>query len=80
LRTTSEDIESGCYGDAPTCLGYIKTPNGKYRTKYSHKKFWLTYSSRKPEKPMNIVVPRATLESLPHSRHFIVTKGKVVKA
>lgn len=83
LRETSnktEKDEDGIYSNAPACLGWGPTKDGKYRTKYDHEKFWLTYSSRKHEQPLNLVVPRQTLESFPHSRHFIVQEGKVKKA
>ena len=52
-------------------------PMQKKRKTYSHRKFWLTFSAWMHEKPVNLVVPRDTLEKLPHSRHFIVAKGKV---
>lgn len=47
----------------------------KKRKTYPHRKFWLTYSPYLHEKPVNLVVPRETLEKLPHSRHFIVKKS-----
>lgn len=53
---------------------------GRARFKYPHKKYWLTYSTRLEEKPINLVLLRDDLEKLPHSKHFIVTKEKVVKA
>lgn len=49
----------------------------KKRKTYPHRIFWLTYSTWMHEKPVNLVVPRETLEKLPHSKHFIVTKEKV---
>lgn len=55
-------------------------PMQKKRRTYPHRKFWLTYSSWLAEKPVNLVVPRETLEKLPHSKHMIVTKEKVVRA
>lgn len=51
----------------------------KKRKTYLHQKFWLTYSAWMHEKPVNLVVPRQTLEKLPHSRHFIVHENKKVK-
>lgn len=51
--------------------------SGKCRTKYSHSNFWLTYSTRMRERPVNLVVPRSVLESLPHSKHFIVHRDRV---
>ena len=53
--------------------------NGKYRLKLSDS-FWLTYSPKLHEKPVNLVVPRETLESLPKSRHFTVTRDGVERA
>ena len=49
----------------------------KKRKTYKHKKFWLTYSAWMHEKPVNLVVPRETLENLPHSKHFMITKDKI---
>ena len=53
---------------------------GRARFKYPHKKYWLTYSTTKEEKPINLVLLRDDLEKLPHTRHFIVTKEEVRKA
>lgn len=52
----------------------------KKRKTYPHRKFWLTYSAWMHEKPVNLVVPRETLEKLPHSKHFIVYENKKVRA
>ena len=51
----------------------------KKRKTYPHRMFWLTYSCWLAEKPVNLVVPRDTLENLPHSAHFIVTKQKATR-
>ena len=51
----------------------------KKRKTYKHKRFWLTFSSWLQEKPVNLVVPRDTLEKLPHSKHFIVHKNRKVE-
>lgn len=51
----------------------------KARKRYADGKFWITYSKTLKEKPVNLVVPRATLEKLPHSRHFVVTKDRIKK-
>lgn len=51
--------------------------DGKARHHYPHRKYWLTYSTKMKEKPVNLVIPRKTLESLKNSRHFIVTKNNV---
>lgn len=81
IRETNNKIEkdeNGWYSLMPDCLGYSKAYNGKYRTKYDHGNFWLTYSYDMHEQPVNIVLRRSTLEScLKHTKHFIVTKGKV---
>ena len=53
---------------------------GKARKKYSHGKFWLTYSGKLLEQPVNLVVPTETLLKLPHTKHFTVTREKVRKA
>ena len=54
---------------------------GKCRTKYAESKdFWLTYSTKLHERPVNLVMKREVLEKLPHTKHFIVTREKVVKA
>lgn len=53
---------------------------GRARLKYPHQKYWLTYSTTKEEKPINLVLLRDDLEKLPHSRHFIATKEEVRKA
>ena len=51
----------------------------KKRKTYPHRRFWLTFSAWMPEKPVNLVVPRETLEKLPNSRHFIVYENKKVE-
>lgn len=51
--------------------------SGKCRTRYNHKNFWLTYSTKMRERPVNLVLQRQTLEQLPHSRHFVVHTNKV---
>ena len=52
---------------------------GKARLRYPHGKFSLTYSDGYDEKPVNMVVPRQTLEGLPHTRHLSVTRDGVKK-
>lgn len=54
-------------------------PAQKKRKTYPHRKFWLTYSAWMHEKPVNLVVPRDTLEKLQHSKHFIITRTEVKK-
>ena len=53
---------------------------GRARFKYPHRRYWLTYSTKLDERPVNLVMHREDLEKLPHSRHFIVTKEEVRKA
>ena len=53
------------------------TYNGKHRHSYEHRKFWLTYSTHLRERPVNLVLTRDTLLSLPHTKHFIATKEGV---
>ena len=54
-----------------------KRADGKYRQRYEHDKFWLTYSSHLQEQPMNLVIPRATLLKFKAKRHFVVTKDYI---
>lgn len=80
LRIESDKIENdvnGFYAELPSILGYNKSKDGKYRTNYKHGLFWLTYSSRKHEKPVNLVIPRKTLLRFKKTRHWVVTKEKV---
>ena len=55
----------------------IVDASGKARHKYPHHKYWLTYSTKMKEKPVNLVMPRDTLEKLPHTIHFVVTKSSI---
>ena len=50
---------------------------GKIRKKYEHGLFWLTYSTKLKEHPVNLVTTRDQLEKLPHSKHFYITKDKI---
>lgn len=52
---------------------------GMARLRYPHGKFWLTYSDGYDEKPVNLVVPRETLERLPRSKHLTVTRDCIKK-
>jgi len=56
---------------------HILDAKGKARHRYPHNMYWLTYSTKIDEKPINLVIPRSELEQLPHTRHFIVTKTEV---
>lgn len=65
-------------------IGYIDAfgnrtlaADGKARHKYPHRKYWLTYSTKMKEKPVNLVIPRDTLEKMPHTKHFIVTTSNI---
>ena len=75
---SKETDEYGFYNCLPSYMGFgYKSDDGRYRKSYRHRKFWLTYSSRLKEQPVNLVVPRTTLEAFQHSVHFIVTKDGV---
>ena len=74
LRFTGDNNITDAFGNRAV------DSKGRARFKYPHKKYWLTYSTKKEEKPINLVLLRDDLEKLPHTRHFIVTKEKVVKA
>lgn len=54
-----------------------KSNDGKYRKRYDHNMFQLTYSSRKKEQPINLVIGRSNLEHLKSTRHFVVAKDYV---
>lgn len=43
-----------------------------FAKRYPHGAFWLSLSSNLDERPVNLVVPRGTLESL-SAKKFIVT-------
>ena len=58
---------------------YDCTHGFKQRRTYSHHKFWLTFSKGLPEQPINLVLPRKTLEDLPSTKHFIVYTNKKVR-
>lgn len=53
--------------------------NYKQRKTYPHRKFWLTFSKGMSERPINLVLPRKTLEGLPSTKHFIVYTNKKVR-
>lgn len=84
LRADGDNYESREYMDWLNALGMpmlsSKDPKGLYRKVYDHKRFHLTYSSRLKEQPVNLVISRTTLESLPSTRHFVVTKDFVKNA
>lgn len=49
-------------------MGYMET-----RRKFPHGAFWLTLSPTMDEMPVNLVIPRTSLEKLPKTRRFLVT-------
>ena len=53
-------------------LGVAK--NRKY-----YKNFWITHSQKLFEKPVNLVMPRNTLENFKNSKHFYITKNEIKK-
>lgn len=85
LRRRGDILESNgeCGTEAESfvllAMGQSKSRDGKYRERYPHGKFWLTYSPTMPEQPVNLVMQRHALESLPSSRHFKVYRDKTVK-
>lgn len=46
-----------------------------FRKRYPHGDFWLTLTTDKDERPVNLVIPRKTLESL-SAKKFRVDKIK----
>lgn len=51
----------------------------KNRKRYENANFWLTYSGQLFEKPVNLVMPRNTLETFKNSKHFYITKNEIKK-
>ena len=51
----------------------------KNRKRYENANFWLTYSGQLFEKPVNLVMPRNTLENFKSSKHFYITKSEIKK-
>ena len=49
------------------------------RNRYEITNFWLTYSGQLFEKPVNLVMPRNTLETFKNSKHFYITKSEIKK-
>ena len=75
------DIQlSDLYNDAKELRQQSKL-NGvqKNRKRYENANFWLTYSSNLFEKPVNLVMPRNTLENFKSSRHFVVSRQEIKK-
>ena len=71
---------SDLYNDAKD-LRHQSKLNGvqKNRKRYENANFWLTYSGQLFEKPVNLVMPRNTLENFKNSRHFVVLKNEIKK-
>ena len=59
---------------------YTKDRKGVSRINWDHHQFWLTYTPFLKEQPVNLSLRASTLLELPHTKHFIVTREKVVKA
>ena len=68
------------YNDAKE-LRHQSKLNGvqKHRKRYENTNFWLTYSGQLFEKPVNLVMPRNTLETFKNSKHFYITKSEIKK-
>lgn len=49
----------------------------KSRKRYSHGKFWLTYSPQLKEQPVNLVIPRDTLKGLKYSSEIVITRNTI---
>lgn len=78
LQQDSEEIRDRANSNTTDIFGNTSLDrNGKCRTKYNHNKFWLTYSTKMREQPVNLVIPRENLLQLYHSTHFIVHRNKV---
>ena len=71
---------SDLYNDAKDLRQQSKL-NGvqKNRKRYENANFWLTYSGQLFEKPVNLVMPRNTLETFKNSKHFYITKNEIKK-
>ena len=72
LSCVAKDIEALRDGTAG-----IRYSSGKRRLKYSHGKFWLTYSANLHEKSVNLVVPMEVLFAMSHTRQYIATREKI---
>ena len=76
LRADSDTIEGDEYDifALPITSQRRRSEDGKYRHRYEHSEFWLTYSSHLKEQPVNLVIPRETLLKFKAKRHFVVTR------
>ena len=74
-----QDIQlSDLYNDAKELRAESKSLGGSKHRKY-YKNFWITHSTRLFEKPVNLVMPRNTLETFKNSKHFYITKSELKK-
>ena len=69
---------SQLWNDANTLRAESKSL-GVSKTRKYYKNFWLTHSTRLFENPVNLVMPRNTLENFKNSRHFYITKNEIKK-
>ena len=74
-----QDIQLSClWNDSNELRKESKSNGGSKHRKY-YKNFWLTHSSNLFEKPVNLVMPRKTLETFKNSKHFYITKNEIKK-
>ena len=74
-----KDIQlSQLWNDANKLRAESKSLGVAKNRKY-YKNFWITHSNRFSESPVNLVMPRNTLENFKGSRHFYITKNELKK-
>ena len=61
--------------DARALRREVEDGGMEFKRRYPHGDFWLTLSTRLDERPVNLVIPRKTLESL-SAKKFRVDKIK----
>ena len=66
------------YNDANNLRAESKSLGVSKNRKY-YKNFWITHSNRLFESPVNLVMPRNTLETFKNSKHFYITKNELKK-
>ena len=69
---------SDLYNDANNLRAESKSLGGSKHRKY-YKNFWITHSQKLFESPVNLVMPRNTLENFKNSKHFYITKSEIKK-
>lgn len=80
LKTDTKEIRDRGNNNKTDIFGHTALDRtGKCRTQYPKIPCCLTYSTKMFEQPVNLVFERKTLESLPHTTHFVVTRNKVSK-